>query len=79
MPRSRADIEAAKLLSDRPPRTFDEVFGEMTLTREERAAMVWHLAMMRARKTVQALLPSPPEGTLAESWILDVLRHGDQH
>lgn len=79
MPHSRADIAAAKILADRPPRTFDEVFGEMSLTPEERSAMVWHLAAMRARKTIEALLPGPPEGTMAESWMLDVLRHGDEH
>lgn len=78
MPRSRADIAAAKVLGDRPMRTFDEAFGEMRLTSEERTAMVWHLAAMRARKTIEALLPHP-EGTMAESWMLDVLRHGDEH
>lgn len=37
--------------------TFDELFAEHSLTPEERAALVWHLAEFRARKTVQALLP----------------------
>lgn len=77
MPRSKADIAAEKTLASRPPRTFDEVFAEMILTPEERSALVWHLAMMRARKTVEELLPSPPQGTAAESWGLEVLRRGD--
>lgn len=38
-------------------RTFDEAFSELNLTAAERAALVWHLAMFRARKTVDALLP----------------------
>lgn len=40
-------------------RTFDEVFGggNLKVTPAERAALVWHLAMFRARKTVEALLP----------------------
>lgn len=38
-------------------RTFDEAFTEHHLTAAERAALVWHLAMFRARKTVEALLP----------------------
>jgi hypothetical protein len=38
-------------------RTFDEAFAELNLTSEERAALVWHLAAFRARKTVEALLP----------------------
>lgn len=38
-------------------RTFDEVFHEHSLYPEERAALVWHLAALRARKTVEALLP----------------------
>lgn len=38
-------------------RTFDEVFSEHFITPAERAALVWHLAMFRARKTVDALLP----------------------
>jgi hypothetical protein len=40
-----------------PIRTFDEVFQEMTITADERAALVWHLAMFRARRTVEILLP----------------------
>lgn len=77
MPRSRADIEADKALASRPPRTFDEAFAEMNLTSEERTALVWHLATMRARNTIEALLPGPPEGTMAESWMLGILRNGD--
>jgi hypothetical protein len=38
-------------------RTFDEAFAEHRLTPAERAALVWHLAMFRARKTVEVLLP----------------------
>ena len=38
-------------------RTFDEAFAELNLTAAERAALVWHLAMFRARKTVETLLP----------------------
>lgn len=38
-------------------RTFDELLGEHTLTYEERRLLVWHLASMRARATVEALLP----------------------
>lgn len=47
-----------------PPRerTFDEAFAELNLTPGERAALVWHLAMFRARKTVEALLPQIQTG-----------------
>ena len=38
-------------------RTFDEAFADHDLAPAERAALVWHLAMFRARKTVEALLP----------------------
>lgn len=44
---------------ERQPRSFDETFRELNLTPAERRAMVWHLAMYRARKTVEALLISP--------------------
>lgn len=37
--------------------TFDELFADLHLTPAERAALVWHLAAFRARKTVEALLP----------------------
>ena len=37
-------------------RTFDEAFEDHHLTAAERSALVWHLAMFRARKTVNALL-----------------------
>jgi hypothetical protein len=36
--------------------TFDELFAEFNLTDEERLALVWFLANLRARKTVEALL-----------------------
>ena len=36
--------------------TFDEFFGEHNLTDAERAALVWHLAAIRTRKLVAALL-----------------------
>jgi hypothetical protein len=39
-------------------KTFDEAFAELNLTAAERVALVWHLAAMRARKTVEALLPA---------------------
>jgi hypothetical protein len=39
-------------------RTFDEAFAELRITPAERTAMVWHLAALRARKTVEALLPN---------------------
>lgn len=39
-------------------RTFDEAFAELRLTQAERTALVWHLAMLRARKTIEALLPA---------------------
>jgi hypothetical protein len=38
-------------------RTFDETFSELNLTASERTALVWHLAMFRARRTIEALLP----------------------
>lgn len=37
--------------------TFDELFERHTITPAERAALVWHLAAFRARKTVEALMP----------------------
>ncbi len=40
-----------------PLRTFDEAFAELNLTPAERVALVWHLAAIRARKTVETLLP----------------------
>ena len=36
--------------------TFDELFAEHSLTAAERAALVAHLASMRATATVQALI-----------------------
>lgn len=38
-------------------RHFDDVFREFTLTAEERKALVFYLAALRARKTIEALLP----------------------
>ncbi len=35
--------------------SFDELFQEHNLTPEERHALVLHLAMLRAMRTVQAL------------------------
>lgn len=55
-------------------RTFDKAFAEHHLTKEEREAMVWHLAMYRARKTVAALLPGPT----IEAQMLAVLRDSMQ-
>jgi hypothetical protein len=36
--------------------TFDDLLIEQDVTREERTAMVWHLAAMRARRTVETLM-----------------------
>lgn len=54
MPKKRA------LTAEQPSRvkTFDEAFEDFRITPSERVAMVWHLAMMRARRTVEALLPA---------------------
>lgn len=52
-----------------PPRAFDEAFGELNLTQEERQALVWHLAGIRARATIEALLPE----TKPEPWMLDII------
>ena len=52
--KSRAD----QAVPEPATRTFDEAFAELNLTPEERAALVWHLAACRARKTVEALLPA---------------------
>ena len=38
-------------------RTFNEAFSEHRLTAEERYELIWRLAAMRAKKTVEALLP----------------------
>ena len=56
-------------------RTFDEAFAELNLTDEERSALVWHLASVRARKTVEALLPTTKYGAI-EQEMLGVLRQG---
>ncbi len=42
-------------------RAFDEVFAEHRLTPTEREALVWHLAALRMRRLVEALLPRVPE------------------
>ena len=41
-------------------RTFDEAFSEHHLKPHERAALVWHLAAIRTRKLIEALLPETP-------------------
>lgn len=71
MPPSRA--KAPEL----PLRTFDEAFAELRLTADERAALVWHLAQMRARKTIEALLPNADYAPGINEEMMDVLRtHG---
>ena len=45
--------------------TFDELFEHHTLTPEERKLLVWHLAALRARRTVEALLPAALSGASA--------------
>lgn len=39
--------------------TFDEFFEEHKLTKQERTALVWHLAAFRARRTIELLLHPP--------------------
>ena len=39
--------------------TFDELFAGHRLTPDERAELVWFLAMFRARRTIQVLLGTP--------------------
>jgi len=53
----RADEAAAKKI-ERPALTFDDFCADYTITQAEREALVWHLAMFRARKTVELLLPT---------------------
>ena len=57
-------------------RTFDEVFGggNLRVTPNERAALVWHLASMRARKTIEALLPETDPKLLIGFDPSDILR-----
>lgn len=48
--------------------TFDEAFADHRLTPDERAELVYRLAAIRARKTIEALLPiggraMAPEGS----------------
>lgn len=71
---SRADLAVPPL----PPRTFDEAFAELNLTPCERTAMVWHLAAMRARKTIEALLPQQQEPFDKEA-MLGILRERHAH
>lgn len=59
---------------DPPLRTFDEAFAELNLTQSEREALVWHLAALRARKTVEALLPETATEFALGFNPLDVLR-----
>lgn len=66
---SRADLA----VPPPPLRTFDEAFAELNLTPAERTEMVWHLAAMRARKTIEALLPQQREPFDKEA-MLGVLR-----
>lgn len=42
--------------------TFDELFSEHNLTADERAALVMHLATLRALATIRALTAAPTEG-----------------
>lgn len=63
---SRADL-AVPLPA---PRTFDEAFAELNLKPDERSAMVWHLAAIRTRRLIEALLPEPQ----FDPRLLDVLR-----
>lgn len=58
MPKSRAKGPEPRA------RTFDELLGEHNVTPAERVTLVWHLAMIRARKTVEALLPTDPKAQL---------------
>jgi len=53
-----SDIGPVAALSSKEtePKTFDGLFSEHNLTPRERELLVWHLAEMRARKTVQSLL-----------------------
>lgn len=36
--------------------TFDELFAELTLTDEERKALVWRLVAIRSQRLVETLL-----------------------
>lgn len=52
---------------EQPIRTFDEAFASHRLKPPEREALVWHLAYMRLRKTIEALLPARADyGTVNE-------------
>lgn len=56
-------------------RTFDEAFEDLNLTADERAALVWHLAELRARKTVEALLPATKPELILGFDPRDILRN----
>ncbi len=53
--------------------TFDEFFIEFNITREERMALVWHLAAFRARRTVETLMDDANYIAYRQQ-LLDVLR-----
>jgi hypothetical protein len=55
--------------------TFDDLLIEFEITKEERAALVWHLAAFRARKTVDAL-SDDAEYQRRRKELLSVLRQG---
>jgi hypothetical protein len=61
-----------RLTAPRQTRTFDELFAELNLSRDERAALVWRLAAMRAQRTVEALMnePAPDMRVLRSETIL---------
>lgn len=44
---------------------FDELFSEHKMRPGERRELVFHLAAMRARRTIEALLPSDEAGRKA--------------
>lgn len=68
------DAAAAELERARQPRSFDDAFAHHNLTRDERVTMVWHLAMFRARKTVEALLPQTDQKLIIGFNPKDILR-----
>jgi hypothetical protein len=53
--------------------TFDDLLIEHDVTKEERMALVWHLAAMRARSTVE-LLSNDTEYQRRRQELLSVLR-----
>jgi hypothetical protein len=58
-------------------RTFDEAFEELHITTDERAALVWHLAAFRARRTIEALLPETNAKLALGFDPQDILRRGN--